>query len=140
MKAMIVATKEVDITHLQITLPINHGNEAIPDDFPLRTKTITNKRDIWKATIEVETGKILEWPQGREEYMYMKVVDGGVYKLIDWHGREVGSLVGDYVPHGLVPGEYGDYVELHINEKGIITNWPEDPNLSDFQEFNKWCS
>jgi hypothetical protein len=32
----------------------------------------------------------------------------------------------DYVPHEIVPGEYGDYVELEINSDGAIDNWEVD--------------
>lgn len=27
---------------------------------------------------------------------------------------------------------YGDYVELEIDENGIITNWPKRPDISAF--------
>jgi hypothetical protein len=37
-----------------------------------------------------------------------------------------------YVPNDLVPGSYGDYVELSINEEGVITNWPKNPSVDEF--------
>ena len=39
-----------------------------------------------------------------------------------------------YVPNALLPGNYGDYLSLNINENGLITNWRPDANLSDFEE------
>jgi hypothetical protein len=42
------------------------------------------------------------------------------------------SIEQNYVPHGLIPGEYGDYVSLKINEQGIITNWPKHPDIREF--------
>ena len=45
-----------------------------------------------------------------------------------------GSVIQDYVPHGLVPGEWGDYVHLKIDATGKITNWPTKISLADFEE------
>ena len=43
----------------------------------------------------------------------------------------IADIVQDYVPHGVVPGEYGDYVILKI-DKGRIVNWPAKPDVSEF--------
>ena len=56
----------------------------------------------------------------------MKVVDMGTYRAI------VGEVVEDYVPHGVIPGEYGDYVDFDIDENGVITNWPKHPDIRQF--------
>lgn len=42
------------------------------------------------------------------------------------------TLENEYVPNGIVPGEYGDYIDLKINADGIITNWPKNPDCSKF--------
>jgi siroheme synthase len=85
------------------------------------------------APFLVTTGRQLRengWPQGVEGRFYMKVVDEGTYTLINLQGDTrtvVACKQGDYVPHGVVPGEYGDYVHLKINGHGVITNWPKSP-------------
>ena len=80
----------------------------------------------------MDTGKIRNWPQGRSEKMYLTVKDCGSYALITASGREVAVRDQNYVPHGVVPGKYGDTIELEIAADGTITNWPRKPDVSDF--------
>lgn len=126
MKATIKIEKEVEIAMIKIDVAVRYGEEDISNDFPLR------KGDMWSAIVEVDTGKILDWPIGRKGEMYMKVADQGSYYLLDKEGNTVLSIEDDYVPHGIVPGQYGDYISLVINDQGIITNWPKRPSLADF--------
>lgn len=126
MKAKIPTTIEVNITHVLVNLPVRYGEEDIPNDFPLR------EGDMWNAKIDIDTGKIDGWPQGKTGGFYMKVVDMGTYRLIDINGAIVGEVVEDYVPHGVIPGEYGDYVDFDIDENGVITNWPKHPDIRQF--------
>ena len=39
-----------------------------------------------------------------------------------------------YAPNNLLPGEFGDYIELKIGPSGIVENWLSDADLSDFEE------
>lgn len=127
MKTTTPTTKEVTIDRIKITLPVNYGEEDIPNDFPMR------KDDIWEATVEMDTGMILDWPtQTEPKELFMKVTDGGSYALIDDAGKVVASIEEDYVPNGVVPGEDGDYVHLEITADGVISNWPKRPNLGAF--------
>lgn len=126
MKLQIPTTKEVNITRVRLALPVRYDDEDIPYDFPLRDG------EMWTADVDIDTGKIHGWPKGQVGHIRnMKVCDGGVYVLYDDAGNEVARRE-DYVPHGLVPGEYGDYVSLKIDETGTITNWPKNPKLSAF--------
>ena len=60
-------------------------------------------------------------------------MDQGVYSLIDDKGSVEAELDREYVPHGIVPGQYGDYISLKIHGgRGIITNWPKKPDISEF--------
>lgn len=115
-----------DVKYLGIRLPVRYGVEDIPHDAPMRNA------DVWQADIDIDAGTVLFWPQGSTLDMYMKVCDEGIYTLSTAEGEEVACVEGDYVPHGLVPGEYGDYVHLNIDATGKITNWPANPNLADF--------
>ncbi|MCL5098505.1 MAG: hypothetical protein M1608_13440 [Candidatus Omnitrophica bacterium] len=128
MKATIKVEKQIELTSIRVTLPVCYGEEDIPNNFPLR------KGDVWCAQIDLETGAVHGWPKGKSGELIMKVCDGGTYTLLDECGGAVASIEQNYVPHGVVPGKYGDYVELIVNEDGIITNWPKHPDVSRFFE------
>jgi hypothetical protein len=87
---------------------------------------------MWNATIEIDTGIIVGWPQGTSGEFYMKVCDEGTYTLLDYGGNEIAKIENGYVPNGILPGEYGDYLGLNIDTTGRITNWPKQPNLDAF--------
>jgi hypothetical protein len=122
--------REVDVQTIDVILPVRYNDEDIPYDAPGRYG------DKWQAEIDIATGGIYDWPRGKTLDMYMKVVDGGIYILRDSEGINIAER-NDYVPHGIVPGEFGDYVDLKINENGIITNWPTKISLCDFEGFGR---
>lgn len=124
MKATIKARKEITITHIRIAVAVRYNEEDIPNDFPLR------KGEIWTGTVNIDTGKIEEWPEGKSGKLAMKVCDEGTYTLLN--GTKQIAKRQDYVPNKVVPGEYGDYIDLEINEHGIITNWPKNPDVAAF--------
>lgn len=128
MKAYRTVREEVDIQAIEVILPVRYDDEDIPYDAPKRCG------DKWQAEIDIETGKIYDWPQGKTLDMYMKVCDSGSYSLRNAAGFVVATR-NDYVPHGIIPGEYGDYVDLKIDATGKITNWPKKIDLSDFEGF-----
>ena len=83
--------------------------------------------------VDIETGKIQDFRGDPDESydIFIKVVDQGVYQLIDSDNSVVAELDREYVPHGIVPGEYGDYIKLKIHGgRGIITNWPKAKDIS----------
>ena len=125
MKATVNLPVEINITGIQMVLAVRYEEDDIPNDFPGRSG------EILKMDVEIDTGKILDWPEGKDFDLFMKVTDCGTYTLFDSDGKRVKTLTNDYVPHGVVPGEYGDYVKFDI-KNGIITNWPKNPDLKDF--------
>lgn len=130
MKQKIKITKEieVEVKTIVVQLPVRYGEEQIPNDFPLRTG------DVWRARIDIDTGKIEGWPdgnQGRE--LELQVCDDGVYVLLNSNDKEIARRVNNYVPHGVIPGAWGgDYVTLDIGPDGVIQNWPINPDVSEF--------
>ena len=98
---------------------------AIPADFP--GLEIEN----WRAVVELDSGQIQDWPTGVVFELWLKVTDGGTYTLLDRNRQPLARLEG-YVPHGVVPGETGDYLELKIDGSGQITNWPVPVDLEEF--------
>lgn len=135
MKTTVLRPTEITITHIKLTLPVRYKEEDIPNDFPLRSG------DVWQAMVNIDTGVIHDWPKGKSGTLEMKVCDEGTYTLYSdlvpngvKRFTEVAKIEQDYVPHGVVPGESGDYVHLTIDANGCITNWPKKPDVSAFFE------
>ncbi len=80
--------------------------------------------DLWKPVIDLETGKVIDWPQGTKADIHYKVCDAGEYWLEDATGERA-KYQDDYVPDMLAVGEsgYGDYIILKIGEDGAIAGW-----------------
>lgn len=110
---------EVKVAAIRLTLPVNYEEEDIPNDFPLR------KDDVWQGTIDIDTGKIREWPAGHSDRLFLCVKDSGSYFLLDADGKVVASREEQYVPN-CIPGSDGDYVEFNVDENGVIEEWPGD--------------
>ena len=85
----------------------------------------------WCPKINIDTGIVLNWPQGTVADIHYKVCDDGQY----WIGTESETLLrwcGDYVPDEfLCHGDegYGDYVILKIGADGKIANFVK-PSVS----------
>lgn len=126
MKIKIPKIIEEDIARLRIDAAVNYGDEEIPENFPGR------RGDSWTAVIDIDTGKIEGWPQGRAEKMHLTVKDCGSYILFNRAGFVVAERLNNYVPHGVVPGKYGDVIELDIAEDGTVKNWTRNINLRGF--------
>lgn len=130
MKYTIKVEKEIYIKYIEVTLPIYYEKEDMPYDFPMRNG------GVWAAIVDIDSGKIERWPQGREGSFYMKVCDSGTYELLDPNFKSIVEIQ-DYVPNSLIPGEWGDYVDLKIDKEGYITNWPKNPSVSEFFRENE---
>ena len=128
MKTTIKIEKEVNITRLNMSVAVRYDEDDMPYDAPMR------EGDIWKATIDLDDKCVVLWPKGKTLEFDMKVCDQGTYTLFDDAGNQVLEIDNDYVPNNLLAGEYGDYLELKIDENGVITNWLDDANFDDFTE------
>lgn len=117
-------TKKVAFVELHVA--VNYGDEDMPYDAPMR------KGDMFNVLIDVDEKKVIDWPVGKTLDIYMKVCDQGTYILLDADKEEILSKQDGYCPNNLLPGAYGDYLELKIDENGIVTNWLDSPDFSDF--------
>ena len=88
----------------------------------------------FEITIEVDTGRVLNWRGDKEVTVLDKVSDGGTYTLLNKDGNEVARIEYGYVPNDLIPGHYGDYIDMRISAEGVVTNWPEKPSVNQFFE------
>jgi hypothetical protein len=89
---------------------------------------------LWVPTIDMDAGRVINWPQGTTADIHYKVCDAGEYRIKCADGRVL-KYNGDYVPDGLLcMGDrgYGDYIILKINEDGIIQDWQPTVDLSDW--------
>ncbi len=126
MKVTVKLPTEIEISHVKIVAAVNYDEEEIPNDFPGR------KGDTWHAMIELDTGKIVDWPAGRAEKMHLTVKDSGTYTLLAPDGKHLATRDENYVPHGVVPGQFGDTIEITINGDGVIAEWPKKPDIEQF--------
>ncbi len=125
MKITVKKPVELDVRKLKLEVDVMYDDEDMPYDFPFRVD------DVWCVTIDLETGKIDNWPAGVEASICMKVSDCGNYYLLDEHGAELLSLEDDYVPSDCGIGG-GDYIEMKILADGSIEDWPSDPDFCTF--------
>lgn len=99
---------------------VNGHEDADGNLIPLRVG------DCWVPVIELDTGKIRDWPTGTTADIHYKVCDQGEYWLLDGSGAQVAKWRGFYVPDDLLcVGDtgYGDYIILKIDESGCIQGW-----------------
>jgi len=132
MKFKVFKEVEIEVTHINIDVKIRHVGDSDDDDVPSKFPMLNG--DTWEAVVEIETGRIEGWIDGTDACnLYAKVCDAGVYTLLNSDG-ETEAVRAGYVPHGVVPGDYGDYISLNIGSDGVITNWPKSIDVSDFFE------
>jgi hypothetical protein len=92
------------------------------------------KGDLWCARINLETGKVEDWPEGTEASIHYKVCDAGEYWLTDAEGNRLAYREG-YVPNAfLCHGDngFGDYIILNIGPDGSISDYKRPRIDSDW--------
>lgn len=134
MKATVKVEKEVDIKTVHVEARVRYWEDATINGIIDEDGTLTpcRKGELWCPIIDIDTGIITNWTKGVTADVHFKVCDGGSYFLKDAEGNIVLSREDDYVPNGIIPGEYGDYIIMEIDENGKIANW--EPSLNDFIE------
>lgn len=137
--ATITVKRSVEVKYLQVECGVRYWEDGYVDGvrdmigslIPLREGTFADNTPLgggdWCPTIDLDTGKIENWPQGTTADLNYKVCDAGVYTLLDADGKVVVSING-YVPAIMCPGDTpdGDYVCMTIGADGTIANWRVD--------------
>lgn len=102
--------------------------------------------DMWRPVIDLDEGKVVDWPKGDTASIHYKVCDSGEYWLLDEEHKRVAKWNGCYVPDDLLcvgAKGYGDYIIFSIEEDGKITGWSK-PNImvngtiNSFDGDNSW--
>ncbi|HVE20612.1 MAG TPA: hypothetical protein VNC39_01435 [Acidocella sp.] len=84
------------------------------------------KRDAWCPVIELETGRVIDWPPGTTADIHYKVCDDGRYWLLDASGAGLAKWKGYYVPNSILcvnDNGYGDYIIMKIGGDGLVIGW-----------------
>lgn len=139
MKATIKVEQEVDLRELHVEAKVRYwedaeiNEEAAPESgegVPFA------KGEMWTPVINLETGRIKNWPKGMTAAIHFKVCDAGSYYLKDENGKTVLSIEQNYVPGCLAPdgSGFGDYIILDIDSEGVIKNWSfGEDEIGEFQ-------
>ena len=137
MKVEITVKKEIEVKSILVDAGVRYYEDATVNDIEDTEGTLipckNGKR--WQPEIEIETGKILNWEQGKKADIHYKVCDAGKYSLKDEKG-EIIYTQNSYVPTFLdcTPEKdaCGDYIIFQVDENGFIINWDKD---IDFEQF-----
>ena len=97
------------------------------DDEDAPAMPFASNLERWRPLIELETGRIIDWPEGVTASVHYKVCDDGHYSLLDAAQNTIITHDG-YVPPIMYPGGngYGDYIIMDIGPDGVIANWRVD--------------
>jgi hypothetical protein len=116
MKLVVSRPTKIEVVAIKCEMAVRYEEQDIPNDFPLRNG------DTWTGVVDIETGIIRDWPQGKEGSMHMKVCDEGTYTLLGPNDKVWATREEEYVP-GCIPNSYGDYVDFDIDATGKIADW-----------------
>lgn len=132
MKAIVTIEKEVDVKTVLVKAHVQYWEDATINGVDDEEGNLTpcRKGELWCPEIDIDTGIIINWTKGVKAEIHFKVCDGGSYYVKDVEGNVVLSIENDYVPNSLIPGSYGDYIVMTIDENGKIAEWR--PSLDDF--------
>lgn len=128
MKVTVYKPVELEIHTVRIEVELHDDvSESLP-------KHLFNDDGELDLLIEVDTGKVVSWQGNEPVSIHDNIRNNGVYTLFDKCGGEVASLDNYYIPHDLIPGKRGEYIHLDISADGVVTNWPDVPNVYEFFE------
>lgn len=127
MRAKIQVKKEVEIKWLSVSAEVRYWEDASVNGVEDADGTLIplRKQDAWEPWIDVDTGKIKNWPKGTTADIHYKVCDAGIYSLLDNIGDTLFTAENCYVPTCLCPEEqgFGDYIIMKIDGEGQIQGW-----------------
>lgn len=125
--------KEVEFKYLQVDVDprywedaeINGESDEDGDNVPFKVGS------QWQPLIDLESGSVVNWPNGVNASFHFKVCDEGEYYLLDESKEIVATHNNHYVPDGVLcygDNGYGDYIIFSVYENGKIINY-EQPML-----------
>lgn len=134
MKATIKKPTTVNVKFLKVKAGVRYWEDSTVNDIEDTDGELTPCRegDLWCPLIDVDSGKILNWEQGKSADVHFKVCDCCGWDVLDENKEVIVSEDGDYVPDTLCPKDngYGDYIIMSIDKDGMIDGW--DFEINDF--------
>lgn len=135
MKIALTLRKEYEVKELLVKAKVRYWEDAEvngEDDTEAGDNIPCKLGDFWMPIIDIETGIIKNWEQGKTADIHYKVCDEGEYSLMNDRGETIVKIEG-YVPDIMCPEEngYGDYIIMKVDENGQIANWKVD--FRDFE-------
>lgn len=139
MKIKLKVTKEFEATELHVKAGARYWVDSRVngvEDTEEGDNIPCKMGDYWCPIIDIATGVIKNWEQGKTARIHYKVCDDGEYWIKDAEGNVILSKEG-YVPDIMCPEEegFGDYIIMTIDESGRIADW--NPSTKGFQENNE---
>lgn len=123
---------EVDVKFLKVECGVRYWedgevNGSGDDEDAPRMPFANAQNETWGPLIDLDAGRIVDWPEGTTASVHYKVCDDGRYSLLDAERAEVIKIDG-YVPRIMCPKEngHGDYVIMDIGADGSISGWRVD--------------
>jgi hypothetical protein len=102
-----------------------NGKQDTEGTVPLRVG------EDWRPTIELATGRVLDWPEGLVLRTCYKVCDAGEYWLLEADRKRIAKWKRSYVPEQFLDqaggGLVGDYIVLDIGGDGLVKGWKVPP-------------
>jgi hypothetical protein len=130
MKTTILVKQEVNIVTLHVAAQVRYWDDSTVngEEDSEDGKLIPCKEgELWCPIINVDSGVITNWEQGKKAEIHYKVCDAGSYYLRDAEGKTVLQIEQDYVPKMLCPAESwdSDYIIMTVDENGLIEDWKQ---------------
>ena len=154
MKIKIVKTVEEEIKYLKAKMGVHYwldceystdngitwnGNFEYTDKESERIKKLTpcvveenlgcGKHDYLELVIDIDEGKVLNWPEGFCLNTHYKSCDDGEYSFLDENMNEVVNITEEYEQYDVpsffsIEDEgYGDYAHMNIKGNGTIEHF-----------------
>ncbi|MBF0803326.1 MULTISPECIES: hypothetical protein [unclassified Neisseria] len=128
MKIEVLKPVEIEVYAVRINAALDEESAETVPDFLLQDG------GDFEILIEIDTGRVVGWQGNVPVRIADKLSDSGTYTLLDKDMNHIARLEHEYVPNRLIPGDYGDYINLKINAEGCVENWPKQPDVSEFFE------
>jgi len=128
MKITLQIEKEFEAIYLKVIAGVRYWEDSdvngVQEPEEGETKMPFRVADNWAPMIELDSGKIVDWPVGTTADIHYKVCDQCVVKILDADKVLITEFDG-YVPRILCPKKpgYGDYIIMDVNADGYIQNW-----------------
>ena len=147
MKAIVKVEEEREFKYIIVNSHVRYWEDGyinrIPDnvddpEMPCAKYIREFEEYRWCPIIDIDSGKILDWPEGVKASIHYKVCDEFECNLVNRYNESLIYYEG-YVPRFMSPTEenYGDYIIMSIDEHGVIDGWNLDLVRKFIKDYNE---